>query len=77
MKKFGKINIHFNLPNAGKVKLTVYNVRGELVQTLVDGEMTAGYHQITFDARHLASGVYFYRLEAGVYKMTRKMILQK
>jgi hypothetical protein len=69
--------IRFAIPSAGKVKLTVYNVRGELVRTLVDGEVSAGYHEVTFDASKLASGVYFYRLEAGSYVATQKMILAK
>jgi len=70
--------IHFDLPQAGRVKLAVYNLRGELVQTLVDGEISAGAHSVRFDGRGLASGVYFYRMEAGgVYTMTRKMVLQK
>jgi len=70
--------IHFDLPQAGRVKLAVYNLRGELVQTLVDGEISAGAHSVRFDGRGLASGVYFYRMEAGgVYMMTRKMVLQK
>jgi len=70
--------IHFDMPQAGRVKLSVYNLRGELVQTLVDGEISAGAHSVRFDGRGLASGVYFYRMEAGgVYTMTRKMVLQK
>ncbi len=69
--------IKFAIPGAGKVKLAVYNLSSELVQTLVDGEMKTGYHQLTFDASYLASGVYFYRLDAGAFSATRKMILQK
>ncbi len=69
--------IHFDTPHAGSVKLAVYTLRGEMVQTLFDGEMAAGSHQAHFDGRNLASGVYFYRMETGAYVMTRKMILQK
>ncbi|MGH7451285.1 MAG: SBBP repeat-containing protein, partial [bacterium] len=69
--------IRFATPTAGKVKLTVFNVRGELVRTLVDGEVAAGYHNITFDASDLASGVYFYRLEARAFTATQKMIVTK
>ncbi|MGH7597993.1 MAG: Ig-like domain-containing protein, partial [bacterium] len=69
--------IHFDTPHAGRVKLAVYTLRGELVQTLVDGELAAGAHQIRFDGRNLASGIYFYRMETGSYIMTRKMLLQK
>lgn len=69
--------IHFAMPTAGRARLTIYNLRGELVRTLVDGEMAAGYHRVTFNARRLASGTYFYRLESGDFVSTRKMILQK
>jgi len=69
--------IRFDLPVDVRVKLTVYNLRGELVRTLADDEMAAGYHHVTFEANHLAAGIYFYRLAAGTYTMTRKMILQK
>jgi hypothetical protein len=68
--------IHFAMPTAGQAKLTIYNLRGELVRTLVDGEMAAGYHRVTFNARGLASGTYFYRLDSGDFVSTRKMILQ-
>jgi len=57
--------------------LVIYNLRGELVRTLADDEMAAGYHHVTFEANDLAAGIYFYRMEAGNYTMTRKMVLQK
>lgn len=69
--------IRFELPVAGRVKLTVYNLRGELVRTLADGEMPVGSHRVVFAANDLAAGIYFYRMEAGSFVMTRKMILQK
>jgi hypothetical protein len=69
--------IRFDTPYAGRVKLAVYTLRGELVQTLVDGEMAGGAHAVRFDGRNLASGVYFYRMETDSYVMTRKMLLQK
>lgn len=69
--------IHFAMPTAGRARLAIYNLRGELVRTLVDDERAAGYHRFTFNARGLASGTYFYRLESGEFVSTRKMILQK
>jgi len=69
--------IRFGLPASSRIKLAVYNLCGELVRHLADGEMPAGYHQIYFNARGLASGVYFYRLEAGARTEMRKLILQK
>lgn len=69
--------IRFATPSAGKVKLTVYNIYGELVRTLMDGEVAAGDHEVSFDASNLATGIYFYRLEAGAFTATQKMILAK
>jgi len=69
--------IWFELPIGGNVKLSIYNLRGELITTLVDGELTAGRHQVAFEASSLATGVYFYRLEAGVFSATRKMLFAK
>lgn len=59
------------------VKLTVFNVLGQNVVTLVNSEMTAGRHRITFDATSLSTGVYMVRLEAGSFKAMSKMLLLK
>jgi hypothetical protein len=69
--------IHFTVPKPDKTKLAIYDVNGKLVRELVNGETPAGHHKITFDARGLVSGLYFYRLEAGAYISTRKMVLAK
>lgn len=65
--------IGFDLPHTGRFKLAVYNLRGELVSQLVDGELAAGSHRIKFDASGLASGIYFYRLESEGFAATRKL----
>jgi hypothetical protein len=57
------------------VNLTVFNTLGQQVATLVNGEMEAGYHSVRFDGSKLASGVYFYRLQAGTYVETKKLLL--
>lgn len=67
--------ISFALPNAGPVKLVVYNVLGQEVETLVDGQMEAGNHTVTWKADTYSSGVYFYRLNAGQFSETKKMML--
>jgi hypothetical protein len=67
--------IEFALPQAVFVTLKVYNVLGEEVATLVDGVEETGYRSIEFDASTLASGVYIYRLTAGSFVKTMKMIL--
>lgn len=69
--------IRFELPVSGRVRLVVYDVTGQLVQTLVEGMMPAGAHRRAFDAGRLASGIYFYRLEAEGIAVTRKMAVAK
>jgi hypothetical protein len=69
--------IEFALPRAGHVELTVYNVLGQVVTSLMDEDLPAGYHSVTWEASRYASGVYFYRLKAGDYVRTRKMMLLK
>jgi uncharacterized protein (DUF1501 family) len=63
------------LPVASMVRLVVYDILGREVAVLIDGEMPAGRHSVTFDARDLASGVYLYRLEAGTFIETKRMTL--
>jgi hypothetical protein len=69
--------IAFSLPSAGKTTLSVYNVVGQKMETLIDGYKEAGQYTVTFDASHLSTGVYFYRLEAGTYSVVKKMLLLK
>jgi photosystem II stability/assembly factor-like uncharacterized protein len=70
-------NINYNLPVDSKVSIKVYDIKGSIVATLADGNMTAGYHTATFDATNLPSGTYFYRIIAGELKETKKMLLVK
>ena len=69
--------INFSLAKASNVKLTIYNILGQQVRTVVDTRMNAGQQSIVFDASRLASGVYFYRLEAGTFNAVKKMLLLK
>ena len=69
--------IKYGLPHQSSVKIVVYNVLGKRVKTLVNEVEPAGYHQVNFNADELASGVYFYRIEANNYVKTRKMLLLK
>jgi hypothetical protein len=69
--------IEFSLPKQSNVELKVYNVIGQEVATLIDQPMDAGRHVVTFDARSLASGLYFYRILAGEFTSVRKMVLVK
>jgi len=70
-------SIRFNLPQAGYVALTVYDLFGREIATLVDGQKPAGSHEVAFDAGHLASGTYLYRLTAGSFVEMKRMILLK
>jgi hypothetical protein len=67
--------IRYGLPHKSQVSLMVYNTLGQEVATLAQGEQETGYHDVRFDASGLSSGVYFYRLQAGTYVETRKLLL--
>lgn len=67
--------ISYNLAKATEVMLTVYDITGRRIAFLVDELKQAGQHSIVFDARILASGIYFYRIQAGDFVETKKMIL--
>ena len=69
--------IRYSLPHRSHVSLTVYNTLGQQVAILVNADIDAGYHEVQFNAGHLASGVYFYRLQAGSYTETRKLVLMR
>ena len=69
--------IEFSLPNAEFVNLTIYNVLGEEVATLVSEKLTAGKYKYQWDASTFASGVYLYRLEAGAFMQAQKMVLMR
>jgi len=67
--------ISYQLPKSGPVALRVYDVLGKEVRTLVEGEQSAGSHTVTFDASSLSSGVYFYRMQAGNFVETKRLVI--
>lgn len=70
-------NITFSLSEMSNVRLSVYNVLGQEVATLVNGMKNAGSHTVEFNAENLSNGIYLYTLKAGDYSVTKKMALVK
>ena len=70
-------NINFDLPESQDVRLEVFDLLGRRVALLVDETLGTGFHSVTFDASALTSGVYFYRIQAGSFVKTQKMMLVK
>ena len=68
--------IRYDLPKAANVTLRIFNTLGQEIAVLVNEEKEAGYYQVRWDAA-LPSGIYFYRIQAGEYVETKRMILLK
>ena len=69
--------IQYSIPNAEHVTLKVYDELGREIKTFVDNEQQAGKYSVNFDASKIASGIYFYRLQAGSYSSVKKLVLLK
>jgi hypothetical protein len=69
--------ISYDLPQRARVKLSIYNILGQEVATLVDGEQEPGRYSVKFDATDLPSGIYFYTLQTPYFTKTNKMVLVK
>ncbi len=69
--------IHYELPKSAHVQLIVFDVLGRQLQRLVNEEQQAGRYSVVFDARGIASGMYVYRMEAGDFTATSKMVVLK
>jgi hypothetical protein len=69
--------IRFDLPEAARVELKIFNSLGQLVSTLIDENRAAGSHSVSWDASGVASGVYIYQLRAGSFTDSKKMVLMK
>ncbi len=70
--------IRFGLPEASQVRMEVFNILGQKVATLINGDrMNAGWHRVQFNAGSLSSGVYIYRIQAGNFVQTKRMMLIK
>lgn len=73
----GTTSIRYTLPQPAHVSVSVYNLYGEQVSVLEDRERPAGTHDVSFNAGHLASGVYVVRIRAGTFQMSRKIIITR
>lgn len=69
--------IEFSIARSENIILKVYNILGQEVKTLINGELKQGNYKVTFDGTNIASGVYIYRLSSNTVNITKKMILQK
>jgi hypothetical protein len=69
--------IRFTIPHRSNVTLKVYDMLGKEIATLVDEDKEPGGYSVNFDASGLPSGVYFYRIRAGEFNQTKKMVLMK
>jgi hypothetical protein len=75
-------NIRFEIAETKKVILQIYNNEGRLITTLIDNEMNAGLHEVSWNGKNfsgqtVASGVYYYKLTAGEFQSIRRMILMR
>ncbi|HVP37070.1 MAG TPA: cohesin domain-containing protein [Terriglobales bacterium] len=75
-------NISFSLPQESQVNLKIYNIKGQLVKVLADAKLSAGVHSLIWNGKDesgndVSSGIYFYKLNAGVFSETRKMVKVK
>ncbi len=69
--------IRYQLPEASDVTLTLYNASGQEIATLVQGRQDAGYYSVVWNTEGMASGIYFYQLDAGKFTATKKMVVVK
>ncbi|MFQ6115945.1 MAG: T9SS type A sorting domain-containing protein [bacterium] len=69
--------ISFQLPKTSQVNLSIYNIKGQLVRTLLNEKRTAGHHSVTWKANGVGSGIYFYRITAGNYSAVKKCTILK
>ena len=69
--------ISYSLPKSCKVSLKIYNIKGQLVETLVDDVQLPGYHSVVWNVEDASSGIYFYRITAGDFTDTKKCVILK
>jgi hypothetical protein len=70
-------SIEYSLPEAAHVTIVIYDLLGRNIETLIDEHKQPGYHQATWDAKNVSSGMYLYRIQARDFSETKKMLLLK
>ena len=70
-------NLDYAIPQSNNVKITVFNINGQLIETLVDEYKSAGYYQLSWEAFNISSGIYFIKVESGQNVSTQKLMLMK
>ncbi len=70
-------NLDYAIPESGNVKVTVFNINGQIINTLVDEFKSAGYYKVSWDAYNISSGIYFIKVESGQNVSTQKLMLMK
>ncbi|MCK4359555.1 MAG: T9SS type A sorting domain-containing protein [Candidatus Cloacimonetes bacterium] len=70
-------SVMYCIPRSTKVKILIYNIKGQLVETLVDSDKLAGYHTVEWDAKDMSSGIYFYKLTTKDKTFIKKIILMR
>ena len=68
-------SIKYSLPKSSNVKIQIYNIKGQLVETLIDRPLPAGIHTVDWDGKDMSSGIYFCKLYADNGSITKKMLL--
>ncbi len=69
--------ISFELPSSSWVSLKIYNVKGELITSIVDEHLSKGHHEFNWNAKNFSSGIYFYTIRSGMHKETNSMVFLK
>ena len=69
--------IEYEMPKNGNVNVSIYNVKGELVEKLVDGYNTSGKYSIQWNPQNMSSGQYFYQISVDEFVQTKKMVILK
>jgi hypothetical protein len=78
----GSTEIHFNVPHEASVRLRIYNIQGQMIQTLVDGTVSAGRHSETWDGhdsqgQRVSAGIYFCEMQSGSFVATSKLMISR